>query len=193
VRVVSAALLGALVALVAYGAYRAGARESARLAYERHTDTLRVEIVRLDTVYARDTLTFWRLKRVVDTLVVPESIPVIARDSARAETALRQTTEALTACALVVQTCEQRVAAERRLREAAEAAVAAGLAPAPHRPGRAFGVGVLAGVAGTAAAALYHRHSNTHKQPEEKKRAEYTGLPEEREKKRTHRIHVCLS
>ena len=154
-RLAYAALGGAVLALTAYGAYAVGAREARLARYARQAAPLRVEVVRLDTVYQRDTLTFWRLKRVVDTLVVPESIPVIARDSARADSALRTTTTALIACSAVVLTCESRVAAERRLREAAEAALASQPAPAVRLPVRAFTAGVLTGVAGTAAAVLF--------------------------------------
>lgn len=140
-------LATALVITLLAGAYSIGRNDARRAAYARQVDTLRIRVAELDTVYQRDTVVFWRLKRAVDTLIVPESIPVIARDSARADSALQVTTTALGVCSAVVVTCEQRVAAERRLREAAEAALGAPPALTPRLPVRAFSVGVLTGVA----------------------------------------------
>jgi hypothetical protein len=138
------ALAGAVVVLGAvWGAgYQRGAAET----YRVRTDTLRVTIARLDTVYRRDTLVFWRTKRIVDTLVRVDSIPVIARDSARADTALRVTLSAVSACAVALETCERRVSAERQLRVAAESALAVRGAPSRRSPALAFSVGALAGL-----------------------------------------------
>lgn len=128
--------------------YASGERDATRLVrYRDRTDTLRVEIQRLDTVYHTDTLRLWRLLRQVDTLVRVDSIPVLAADSARADTSLRVLYAGLRACATTVQTCEQRVAAERRLRVLAESALAAPGATPPRRTGRAFVTGALAGSA----------------------------------------------
>lgn len=122
--------------------YRRGAAETYRI----RTDTLRVTIARLDTVYQRDTLVFWRTKRIVDTLVRVDSIPVIARDSARADTALRATLSSLSACAVALGACERRVSAERQLRVAAESALAARANPTRFSPTMALSVGALVGV-----------------------------------------------
>lgn len=156
-RLAVAGLAAALALVLLAGAYSIGVHDARRASYARQVDTLRIRVAELDTVYHRDTVVFWRLKRAVDTLIVPESIPVIARDSSRADSALRTATTTLAVCSAVVVTCELRVAAERRLREAAEAALGAPPAPTPRLPVRAFSVGVLTGVAGTAAAVLFLR------------------------------------
>lgn len=156
-RVVSAALAGATIALVGYASYAMGAREARLAQYERKAQVLRMEVVRLDTVYQRDTAIFWRLQRVTDTLLVPDSIPVLAGDSARADSALRTAAEAVTACSAVVLTCEQRVAAERRLRVAAESALSVPKAPSLSAPAKVFTTGVVVGALGTAAAVILLR------------------------------------
>ena len=147
-------LFAILVGLLLAGSYRLGYRHAAETEYRIRTDTLRIEIARLDTVYRRDTVVFWRVKRAVDTLVRVDSIPVIARDSSRADSALRLTTAAVEACSVALLTCEARVAKERQLRLAAEAIVAARPAPSLRLP-------VLAGVAGvlvgTLTTLLLHR------------------------------------
>jgi len=122
---------------------QAAQRHAVAAAWRTRTDTLRVEIARLDTVYRADTVRLWRLVRQVDTLVRVDSIPVLAADSARADTALRGLHQTLTSCVSVVQTCEARLAAERRLRVLAESAAVAGGRPRPR--GRAFAAGALAG------------------------------------------------
>lgn len=139
-------LFALLVGLFLAGAYRTGYRHAEHTAYLVRTDTIRVEIARLDTVYRRDTVVFWRLKRQVDTLVQVDSIPVIARDSSRADSALRVTTAAVEACSVVLLTCEQRVAKERQLRLAAESRAAAPPARSLRLPALAAAGGVLVGV-----------------------------------------------
>lgn len=140
-------LAAILVGIVLAGAYRLGYRRAELAGYQVRTDTIRVEIARLDTVYRSDTLVFWRTKRLVDTLVRVDSIPVIARDSSRADSALRVTTAAVQACSVSLLTCEARVARERQLRREAEAALAVRPAPSPRLP-------VLAAVGGALAGAL---------------------------------------
>lgn len=135
------ALVALLVGIVLAGVYRMGYRHAAETAYRVRTDTIRLEIARLDTVYRRDTVVFWRMKRVVDTLVRVDSIPVIARDSARADSALRLATSTIASCSVALLTCEERVARERQLRLAAEGRAGAPAAPSLRLP-------VLAGVAG---------------------------------------------
>lgn len=133
--------LAVVACLYAYGVgYERGAAET----YRVRTDTLRLTIARLDTVYQRDTLVLWRTKRIIDTLVRVESIPAIARDSARADTALRVTLAGLSACSAALTTCEARVAAERQLRVAAESALAERASRRP--PVLALSLGALAGL-----------------------------------------------
>lgn len=139
-------LFALLVGIVLAAAYRIGYRHAEHTAYRIRTDTIRVEIARLDTVYRRDTVVFWRIKRVVDTLVRVDSIPVIARDSARADSALRLTTSAVQACSVALLTCEERVAKERELRLAAEGRAAAPPARSLRLPALAAAGGVLVGV-----------------------------------------------
>ncbi len=128
--------------------YARGELEAQRAAaWQARTDTVRVEIARLDTIYQTDTLRLWRLIRQVDTLVRVDSIPVLAADSARADTALRLLTSSVRACVSTVDLCEQRFAAERRLRVLAESA-AARPARNPRPRARAFLVGAALG-AGT--------------------------------------------
>lgn len=126
--------------------YRAGEARGALASYRSRTDTLRVEIARLDTVYQRDTVVFWRLKRQVDTLVRVDSIPVIARDSSRAESSLRALSAAVSACSSALLTCEARAASERSLRVAAESALAVQVARRARPPVLAVTAGVLAGI-----------------------------------------------
>jgi hypothetical protein len=142
------ALASAAVGAVWAHAYREGRAAAHREGYRQRTDTVRVLLRQLDTVYRADTVRLWRLVRQVDTLVRVDSIPVIAADSARADSALRVTTTALRACVSSVLTCEQRAALEHRLRLAAESALAA----PPGRPSlrtraRDAGAGALAGAA----------------------------------------------
>jgi hypothetical protein len=137
-----------LLGLASSTAYRAGQRSIQLAVYQAQADTIRQEIVRLDTVYMRDTTVFWRTKRIVDTLVIVDSIPIIARDSSRADPALRLTLQTVEYCSASVTSCELRLSAEKRLRMLAEStAVAAKAAPPPLRA-RALDVmgGVLAGV-----------------------------------------------
>lgn len=100
-------------------------------------DTLRVTLARLDTVYARDTVVLWRTVRAVDTVIRVDSVPVIARDSARADSALRLSLAGLRACLGTVRLCEQRLAVQESLPVAA---------PRPPARGRVFVAGVLAGL-----------------------------------------------
>lgn len=142
------ALASAAVGAVWTHAYREGRAAAHREGYRQRTDTVRVLLRQLDTVYQRDTVTLWRLVREVDTLRIVDSIPYYAADSARADSALRVTTTALRACVSSVLTCEQRAALERRLRVAAESALAAPPGyPALRTRARDVGAGALAGAA----------------------------------------------
>lgn len=133
----------------AFGYARAELAAQRTLAsYRARTDTVRVDIARLDTVYRADTVRLWRLVRQVDTLVRVDSIPVIAADSARATASILTLRAALETCVGVVRTCEQRLSAERRLRQLAESTAAAQAGRSPRSRGRAFWAGAAAG-AGT--------------------------------------------
>lgn len=145
-RTVLLTLLGVALLAIGVASYRAGFQRGALSSYRVRTDTLRVEIARLDTIYQRDTLVFWRLKRQVDTLVRVDSIPVIARDSSRADSSLRALSSTLSACSSALLTCEARVASERSLRVAAESALAVRAAQNPRLPVLAAVGGVLAGI-----------------------------------------------
>lgn len=138
-----------LVAALAVGGYvlwRDGYRRGEAVArWQVRTDTIRLELARLDTVYRTDTLRLWRLVRTVDTLVRLDSIPVIAADSARADTSLRVVHAGLRSCVAALSTCETRVAAERRLRVLAESALVARPDPSPRPRARAWWGGVAAG------------------------------------------------
>lgn len=133
-------------ALIVVGAWTFGyARGEQDASYRAKTDTIRVTIARLDTVYRADTVRLWRIKRAVDTLVRVDSIPVLAADSARADSSLRVLYAGLQACAPTVLTCEQRLDAERRLRVLAESTLAGRSTVRPSRRGRTFVAGALAG------------------------------------------------
>ena len=139
-------LLTAAVALLGWVLWRDGyTRGEEQARYLARTDTLRVQIARLDTVYRADTVRLWRTLRVIDTLVRVDSIPVIAADSARADTSLRVLHAGLRSCASALTTCEQRVTLERRLRVVAESAAAARASPPPRHPARGFVAGALTG------------------------------------------------
>lgn len=139
-------LLAAALAVGCWLLWRDGYRRGEAVArWQVRTDTLRLEIARLDTVYRTDTLRLWRLVRIVDTLVRVDSIPVIAADSARADTSLRVLHAGLRSCVAALSTCEQRLAAERRLRVLAESALVARPDPSPRPRARAFWAGAAAG------------------------------------------------
>lgn len=139
-------LLGVALLAIGVASYRAGYQRGAISSYRVRTDTLRVEIARLDTVYQRDTVVFWRLKRQVDTLVRVDSIPAIARDSSRADSSLRVLSATVSACSSALLTCEARVASERLLRVAAESALAVQAGRRARPPVLAVTVGALAGI-----------------------------------------------
>lgn len=142
---VCAALFGAGV--WAFG-YARGEQDATRMArYQVRTDTLRETIVRLDTVYQRDTLRLWRLLREIDTVVQVESVLVIAGDSSRAAASLQLLRAGLGSCVATLQTCEQRLTAERRLRQLAESTLAAPPGRDPRPRARAFWAGAAAGAA----------------------------------------------
>jgi hypothetical protein len=138
-------LAAVLLVAVGVGGYRAGFARGALSSYRTRTDTLRVEIARLDTVYQRDTVVFWRLKRQTDTLVRVDSIPVIARDSSRADSSLRALSSALSVCSSVLLTCEARIEAERQLRVAAESTLYMQAFRGRRLPIIAVTVGILTG------------------------------------------------
>ena len=127
-------------------AYARGRADESLAPYRLRRDTLLREIRHLDTVYRADTVRLWRLVREVDTVVHIDSIPVIASDSARADTAIRLLRTSVTVCVSALSTCEQRVAAEQRLRRLADSllAVEVGRRRSPVRAGVA---GALAGAA----------------------------------------------
>lgn len=89
---------------------------------------------RLDTVYVRDTLRFtrWRDSLVVlrESLTVTDTLEVI-RYVAAADSTIR-------ACSLALQTCEQRVAAEREVSQALRDQIAI-VKKLAHRPRLAVG------------------------------------------------------
>ena len=148
-RAVWGAVATVCAGLLLVGAWTFGyAKGEQDAGYRVRTDTLRVEIHRLDTVYRADTVRLWRVVRQLDTLVRVDSIPVIASDSARADSSLRVLHAGLRSCVSTVLTCEQRLDAERRLRVIAESALAGRASTRPPGRGRAFVAGALAG-AGT--------------------------------------------
>ena len=141
-----ATVCGVLVLVAAWTfGYTKGEQDAG---YRFRADTIRVTIARLDTVYRADTVRLWRLVRAVDTVVRVDSIPVIAADSARADSGLRVLYAGLRTCVSTVQTCEQRLDAERRLRVLAESTAGARVSPRGRGRGRAFVAGALVG-AGT--------------------------------------------
>lgn len=135
-------ILSLVFALLMSYAYESGKQAAA---LHTRTDTLRMTVARLDTVYRTDTVRLWSMVRQVDTLVMVDSIPIIAADSARADSSLRLLRSTLEVCVETVMTCEQRVAAEHRLRVLADSEVVRQSRQAIPQQLRALSIGAMAG------------------------------------------------
>lgn len=130
VTIVSAAAIGVTVGAARLAlnraesrGYSAGYQDAVSAGWQRRVDTLQTEVARLDTLYVRDTVRLWREVARWDTLTRADTVwlgTVVAADSARSDSALRQADRVITECRATVLSCEVRVARERELRQAAE-------------------------------------------------------------------------
>jgi hypothetical protein len=90
--------------------YCAGHRETPAL--PPLPDSVLVQQVRLETLYVRDTQTFWRTKTRWDTVVL--SVDRWKTDTLRVVEYVQLADSSLRACASALRTCEQRLELERR-------------------------------------------------------------------------------
>lgn len=146
------ALLAILTGSGALGYYNAVQRrigrqeaEIAQLVAERRQALMRADS--LEKAYKVDTVKFWRTVRTVDTLT--QSVDVWKHDTLKVVEYVEKADTAIKACTLALQTCEQRVGAERQVNATlkAENAVLRKQLPSRYDPLRHRIEGAVVGLA----------------------------------------------
>lgn len=104
--------LGALV-LAAVVGYTAVVQARAKLDRKRAVledtlDSLARQTAKVDTIYVRDSVTVWRLKRATDTLTV--TVHQWKHDTVKVVEYVERADSTIRACSQLVLTCEARVA-----------------------------------------------------------------------------------
>lgn len=117
------AIVASAGAALLAASYAIGQRQGRLDATAAQVAPLRDTVHHYDTVYRRDTavLTRWRTKW--DSLT--REVPIYKTDTLWVERTIAAADSTIRACSAALLTCERRVDAERRLRLAAEAALAA--------------------------------------------------------------------
>lgn len=107
-------MLWPVVCLSLWLGYMAGHRATPPL--PTVPDSLRVQQVRLETLYRQDTQVFWRTKTRWDTVVL--LVDRWKTDTLQVVEYIQLADSSLRACASALRTCEQRVTAERAISRA---------------------------------------------------------------------------
>lgn len=117
------AIVASAGAALLAASYAIGQRQGRLAATAAQVAPLRDTVHHYDTVYRRDTAVFMRWRTKWDTLL--QEVPIHKTDTIWVERALAAADSTIRACSAALLTCERRVDAERQLRLAAEAALAA--------------------------------------------------------------------